>query len=279
MERKHRSSSCDQLPHGLYSVIITIVAFLAWIAATVQDRCNFAHVHGPIVTLWNATSPWIAMGLVGWNEPTRMPDGTYQTSSGGGGGGGRGGQCQLYPPSFIESLDSMWSTGKTLAFLAQCIGGGGSLFVACSLWMVFSKATWKWTGYLLCFAGLCQAMSVLVWWGNDVCQWNTCSVWNGSGSNIVSSVLWILTGGFMVIKYPKNHRRLQSLPQPADEEEDTFASNENVPLPEHGNDSHDENDTELQLQQQSMVFDDRHQVPPTKHRNDQSLLIESAQLA
>jgi hypothetical protein len=278
MERKHRSSSCDQLPHGLYSVIITIVAFLAWIAATVQDRCNFAHVHGPIVTLWNATSPWIAMGLVGWNEPTRMPDGTYQTSSGG--GGGRGGQCQLYPPSFIESLDSMWSTGKTLAFLAQCIGGGGSLFVACSLWMVFSKATWKWTGYLLCFAGLCQAMSVLVWWGNDVCQWNTCSVWNGSGSNIVSSVLWILTGGFMVIKYPKNHRRrLQSLPQPADEEEeDTFAANENVPLPEHGNDSNnDENDTERQLQQ--LDCDDRHQVPPKKHRNDQSLLIESAQLA
>ena len=94
----------------------------------------------------------------------------------------------------------------------------------------------------------------------------------------------------MVIKYPKNHRRRQSsLPQPADEEEeDTFAAaNENVPLPEHGNDSHDENDTELQRQQQSMVFDDRHQVqgvgwsspPPKKHGNDSSLLIESAQLA
>jgi len=234
--------SCRQLPHGLYSVIITILAILAWIAAAFQDKCNYAHVRGPIVEEFNATSPWLAFGLVGWNEPIPIPitttttNGTttttdiiYQSSS----------ECQSYPPFFLASLDSMWSTGKTLAFFAQCIGGGGSLFVGCSLRIIFSKATWKWTGYLFCLASLTQVMSVWVWLMNDVCQWNSCNIWNGSGMDILSSALWMIAGLLMIFKYPKNR-----LPHHHDDHhEDDHCDHHHDPDHHHDNDMmHDDHD-------------------------------------
>lgn len=183
------------MPHGPFSLAVVTLAWLAWMAALYQDGCDYAHVTGPVIsTRLNSTAPWVEMGLGAWREPTFVAENDqYETNF--------EGKCQLYP----FAMDTIWSLARTLGFLSLCLGGGGTLFGTCCLCIVFSKATWTWTGYLLCLASLCQA-SNLVWFANSMCDWNTCTLFWGSRLDIVASTLWMLAGMSAVFYYPPRRR-------------------------------------------------------------------------
>jgi hypothetical protein len=79
------------------------------------------------------------------------------------------------------------------AFLALVLGGGGALFVWCSTCFVFSKGTWRWTGYELLLASLCQAMT-FVWFGTQICTWNTCGLFGDP-----KPIYWPFVFGLQVV--------------------------------------------------------------------------------
>jgi hypothetical protein len=84
------------------------------------------------------------------------------------------GRCpQEYPEE--QLVDTAWSAARAFAFLALVLGSGSTVVMWCSTCFVFSKVTWKWTGYGLLLATLCQAF-VYVCFSTQLCIWNTCTL-------------------------------------------------------------------------------------------------------
>jgi hypothetical protein len=111
--------------------------------------------------------------------------------------------CIDYPIEVtLGIMDSSWNTARTFAFLGLVLGGAGSSFLFCSICFVFSKATWRWTGYDLLLASLCQIISLCTWFNTQLCTWNTCSLGRGSKSDIAAVILWSIAGVMVVFYYP-----------------------------------------------------------------------------
>jgi hypothetical protein len=190
------------LPHGWYAVLVAILASIAWTTSWFQDGCNFAIVEGPLViqldpTFTSETVPFLQFGLSTFREPSKL-DGTnnYTISL--------TGNCTEYPqPQLL--VDTKWSTARAFDFLALVLGGGGTLFVWCSTCFVFSRVTWRWTGYGLILASLCQA-TVYVWFTTLICSWNTCTWSYGSQSDLLAVIFWVVSGILMISKYPPPQR-------------------------------------------------------------------------
>ena len=111
--------------------------------------------------------------------------------------------CIDYPIEVtLGIMDSSWNTARTFAFLGLVLGGAGSSFLFCSICFVFSKATWRWTGYDLLLASLCQIISLGTWFNTQLCTWNTCNLGRGSKSDIAAVILWTIAGVMVVSYYP-----------------------------------------------------------------------------
>ena len=111
--------------------------------------------------------------------------------------------CIDYPIEVtLGIMDSSWNTARTFAFLGLVLGGAGSSFLFCSICFVFSKATWRWTGYDLLLASLCQIISLGTWFNTQLCTWNTCHLGRGSKSDIAAVILWTIAGVMVVSYYP-----------------------------------------------------------------------------
>jgi hypothetical protein len=172
--------------------MIATLASIAWFASLFQDGCDFSQVTGPIVSQLasNSLVPWLEFGIGAYREPVLLNDGTYESSF--------DGECLLYPDDLI---DAAWTTSRAFAFLALVMGGGGTLFVWFSTCFVFSKGTWRWSGYELLAASLCQAIA-FCWYSTQICSWNTCSMFWGSQADIVATVLWFVCGMLILLRYP-----------------------------------------------------------------------------
>ncbi|KAG7336896.1 hypothetical protein IV203_032197 [Nitzschia inconspicua] len=204
-------SPCRALPHGWYSVFVAILATVAWLSSWVQETCNFAIVTGPIVaeldpTFTSQAIPFLEFGLSAFREPAVDQFGNYTVSL--------RGSCTEYPDG--QLIDSIWNTSRFFAFLALVLGGGSSLFVWCSTCFVFSRATWRWTGYCLVLASLCQA-TVFLWFMTQLCSWNACTLSDGSKADLLAVVLLMLSACLMFIKYPTPAIR-ELIPREDDEE-------------------------------------------------------------
>jgi hypothetical protein len=201
---------CRALPHGWYAVLVAILATIAWLSSLFQDGCNFAVVTGPIVaqlhpTFTSETIPFLQFGLSAFQEPNLDEFGNYTLSL-------IGGNCTEYPEE--QLVDTMWTTSRSFAFLALVLGGGCSVFVWCSTCFVFSRVTWRWTGYALLLASMCQG-AVYVWFSTQLCSWNTCTLSYGAKSDIAAVALWMVSGMLIVLRYPPPTRQLIA----SDEEE------------------------------------------------------------
>jgi len=115
--------------------------------------------------------------------------------------------CTEYPSEVVLGImDSSWNTARTFAFLGLVLGGAGTSFLFCSLCFVFSKVTWRWTGYELLLASLCQIVSLCTWFTTQLCAWNTCQLSRGSKSDIAAVVLWTISGLMVVLNYPDTYK-------------------------------------------------------------------------
>jgi len=210
-----------------------------------QDGCDFARVQGPVVAeltpVGDLPPPWMEFGIGAFREPSAQSLAEMATanannmnlnatgsSSGSGSGSSLSLQfeqwynnlsegeknCQLFDEDTTEKfIDNAWTTARTFAFLALVLGGGGSLFLWASTFFVFSRGTWRWTGYLILIGSLCNSMTSL-WYLTSICSWNTCTMFWGSKTSILASSLWFFGGLFIVCRYPTPvTHRMQKLDQ------------------------------------------------------------------
>ena len=199
---------CRALPHGWYSIVVATLATIGWVFSLIQGSCNYAIVAGPIVqqldpTFTSQQIPFLQFGLTEFQEPqlevvdNGVADGTeiqgnYTINW-------RYGECQAYPEE--QLVDTAWSAARAFAFLALVLGGGSTLFVWCSTCFVFSKVTWKWTGYGLLLATICQGL-VYIWFSTQLCSWNTCTLSYGAKADMVAAILWGIAGWMILVRYP-----------------------------------------------------------------------------
>lgn len=238
--RRKSSSSCLLLPHGSYALFVAVLCTAAWVASVFQDGCDFAKVEGPIVQqlikVQRASSsnpndknqpipPWLEFGIGAYREPLlrlNPEDNSYAYET------NLEQACYFYPLDDDEDdstekkatstysasstlFDAAWTTARAFSFLALVLGGGGTLFVWCSTCFVFARGTWRWTGYELLLASLCQAIALGCWFTTQVCTWNECTLFVGSKADITSSALWAFGGFLVVCRYPTPHTQHQRL--------------------------------------------------------------------
>ena len=226
------------LPHGLYSLGVVFLATSGWFASLWEgDGCNYAVVTGPIVNQLDPSYTHInpvttlQLGFDSFREPPYQPEPQQQQQQqqqeDGGGTSpappppppltvtnvtdillpnwskNRTLGCKEYPDEVtLGIMDSSWNTSRVFAFLGLVLGGAGTTFLFFSICFVFSKVTWRWTGYELFLAVLCQTISLVTWFQTQLCSWNTCGLSRGSKCDIVAVGLWTVSGLMIVCHYP-----------------------------------------------------------------------------
>ncbi|EEC47786.1 predicted protein [Phaeodactylum tricornutum CCAP 1055/1] len=183
------------LPHGVYSLIPTVLTSMAWLASIFQDNCGFARLSGDIVADMTSSTevPWLEVGFTAFREPrhnmqTNQWEVVYT------------GTCLPYPD--VVEIDLIWKTSKAFAFLALVLGGGGTFFLWFSTCCVFSRGTWRWAGYEVLFASFFQALAY-IWFRTAMCTSNQCDMSNGSNADIVATLLWFMAAVVIFARYPK----------------------------------------------------------------------------
>jgi len=222
------SRSTGLLPHGLCPVVLVVLAAIGWFLSLWQgDGCNYAIVSGPIVDQldpsYTSRNPITTLEL-GFDSFRELPDivtiGPSKNSSSSifknfsatftDGNSTenlllkpRQTSCILYPPEVAMGIvDSKWTTSRSFAFLGLVLGGASSTFLGCSFCFVFSKVTWRWTGYGLLLAAVFQILSLVTWFSTQLCSWNYCGWSRGSISDLCASGVWMITGAAVICHYP-----------------------------------------------------------------------------
>eukprot|EP00545_Synedropsis_sp_CCMP1620_P005545 CAMPEP_0119015100 /NCGR_PEP_ID=MMETSP1176-20130426/10559_1 /TAXON_ID=265551 /ORGANISM="Synedropsis recta cf, Strain CCMP1620" /LENGTH=244 /DNA_ID=CAMNT_0006968367 /DNA_START=191 /DNA_END=925 /DNA_ORIENTATION=- len=184
------------LPHGAYSLFPAVLCTLAWLASLSQDGCDYSSVSGSVVQqiAKNKDVPFVEIGFVAYREPTyNEEDKTWNVAY--------TGACATYDP---DLEDSFWKAAKGFAFGALVLGGASSLFLWFSTCFIFSRGTWRWAGYQVVLAFICQALAFL-WFGTAICkdEDNSCDLFYGSKADIAASVLWFASAVLIFARYPK----------------------------------------------------------------------------
>lgn len=224
------------LPHGLYSIFLVVLSASGWFASLWQgDGCNYAIVSGPIVDQLDPSfqkeNPitTLELGFDSYRELPNMvsidlnsnnPSDDDDKSSNSISKSftttqlanatdslqlfkPRTTKCTMYPETVTQGIiDSSWTTSRSFAFLGLVLGGAGTTFLACSICFVFSRVTWRWTGYALLLAGLFQALSLVAWFRTQLCSWNDCGWSLGSISDVCALSIWALAGIMILCHYP-----------------------------------------------------------------------------
>jgi hypothetical protein len=185
---------------------LATLATIGWLCSLFQGSCDYAIVEGPIVqqldpTFTSRQIPFLQFGLTQFQEPKLILGGDAAASPTAANytiawGYGR---CQEYPEE--QLVDTAWSAARAFAFLALVLGGGSTVFMWCSTCFVFSKVTWKWTGYGLLLATVCQSF-VYVWFSTQLCSWNTCTLSYGAKADMGAAILWCIAGWMILARYP-----------------------------------------------------------------------------
>jgi len=186
--------TCLLLPHGLYSLVITILVTTGWLAALFEDGCNYAKLSGDLISdlALSPDTPYVEVGL----QAYRMPALNLQAEDW---DPVFVGQCVAYPTTVTQ--DTPWNLAKGFSFLALVLGGGATFYLWISTCCRFSRGSWRWAGYEVAAACLFQLLS-FVWFLTAMCQTNTCELFYGSKADIASSLLWLLAAVLIFCHYP-----------------------------------------------------------------------------
>jgi len=193
---------------------------MAWIASLAQDGCDFSRLTGPSVAVLTQSDavPYLEVGFNSY----RQPEFVRETNE----------WRVQYSKSCIdysgEIPDIYWNAARIFAFMALVFGGGGALFLWFSSCFVFGPGTWRWAGYEILAASIFQTLSFL-WFLTSMCtsEGNTCELFFGSKSNIISASLWFVSALSIFTRYPKPSRKLKSGKN--NEEESNWSDTENDP--------------------------------------------------
>lgn len=216
--------SCRLLPHGAYSLVPAVFATLAWLCSISQDGCDFARLEGPIVReITNSEIiPFLEIGFVAYRKPQyHAEDDSWRVLY--------AGTCLFFDSSI---QDSYWTAAKALAFVALVLGGAGALFVCFSTCFVFSRATWRWAGYQIMLACLCQCLSFL-WFATDICYVNSCDLFFGSKADICASVFYLGAGLLILTRYPNPTPKVDNRQFNPPQVETTDTGGNGIPLEGH----------------------------------------------
>ena len=184
---------CLLLPHGLYSVVISVLVTVGWLAALFEDGCNYAKLSGNLDAFSvSDDTPFIEVGLQAYRMPkvnveTDIWDPVLK------------GVCVAYPSEV--NMDAPWNLAKAFSFLALVLGGGATFYLWISACCRFSRGSWRWAGYEVAAAALFQIFS-FVWFHTELCRTNTCELFYGSRSDIASAMLWLLAAVLIFCHYP-----------------------------------------------------------------------------
>jgi hypothetical protein len=171
---------------------------MAWLASLFQDGCDFSKLTGPTVQdlAVNPSVPWLEVGFSAFREPyLNTQSGNWEVVY--------TGPCFAYPDDGTVSQDTFWNVSRAFDFLALVLGGAGCFFLWFTSCCVFSRGTWRWTGYELLLASIFQSLSFL-WFKTSLCHapGNSCGLFWGSKADIVSAVLWMVAAFSIFCRYP-----------------------------------------------------------------------------
>jgi len=188
--------SCRMLPHGSYSLIPAILTTMGWLASLFQDGCDYSKLTGDTVRAIATEDgvPYLEVGFAAYRQPTLdTKSGNWQVVY--------VGQCLDYPSGVPRG--SYWTAAMVFDFLALVLGGSGSLFLWFTAGCIFSRGTWRWAGYEVLLACICQGLSFL-WFRSDLCHLdgNKCELFWGSKADIVSTSLWAVAAVSIFCHYP-----------------------------------------------------------------------------
>lgn len=165
-------------------------------ASLSQDGCDYSTVTGPAVEQITGSKniPFVEIGFVAYREPNYNDEKDSWSVV-------YSGPCTRYDP---ELEDTWWSAAKAFAFGALVLGGASALFLWFTSCFVFSPGTWRWAGYQVLLAFICQCLAFL-WYGTGMCRedGNSCSLFYGSRADICAAVFWFVSAIMIFCRYPK----------------------------------------------------------------------------
>ena len=186
-------ATCRLLPQGAYPLVPTVLTTMAWIASLFQDECDYVRLEGEVVSKLG-DAPWVEAGIKAYRQPRQNREtGVWEVSY--------TGKCLQYPPSLVDTDETVWKVSEAFAFMALVLGGGGTFFLWFSTCCTFSRGTWRWAGYEVFLASVCQAVS-FVFFQTTLCQENTCNLFWGSRSDILSVIFWFVASMCIFCHYP-----------------------------------------------------------------------------
>jgi len=190
-----RPSSCLLLPHGLYSLLITVLVTIGWVASLFEDGCTYARVTGPTADklALSPDAPYVEVGLQAYRVP-RYNAALAEWND------ALIGTCLAYPAESVPE-DGPWKFAKACSFLALVLGGGATLYLWISACCRFSRGSWRWAGYEVAAAAAFQALS-FVWFQTELCRENNCALFYGSQADIAATVLWLVAACLIFCHYP-----------------------------------------------------------------------------
>lgn len=199
VEPSPATTQCKCLPHGVYAVVASLFATMAWLACLSKDGCDYARVTGPIVAdiTNNPSIPFIDAGLSRYRAPILNPmNGQWVLDL--------SVPCEEYNTDVID-IDAAWTFAKITSFLALVFGGGGAIFVWFSSCYVFQRHVWRWAGYELLVATALLALT-FAWFATGMCHGNDgkdeCAMHYGARADILACILWAGATLFILCKYP-----------------------------------------------------------------------------
>jgi len=183
-------------------------------------------------------------------------------------------ECQGFSSSVVD-IDATWKTVRAFTIVAAVVGG----IVTCDLWLVhwagiIPMSHWKgvallaslglpllqgWT-FLIFRSNACQSSSFLS--SNTTTAYPDDCVWDvGSTANVVGMVLWVLTGGVMMVlgppRLPEHETARQAMEQAQRQEEEDGQTVGSEPPPEA-----------LDAEQENNNNNHHHPVLTTEHETE-----------
>ena len=187
---------CLLLPHGLYSLLISVLVTIGWLAALFEHGCNYAKLSGNLdAFLVSSDTPFIEIGLQAYRLPKVNVATVDEWDP------DLAGACVAYSDEFAATMDAPWKMAKACSFLALVLGGGSTFYLWISTCCRFSRGSWRWAGYEVALAFVFQVLS-FVWFHTELCRTNTCELFYGSKADIASAVLWLLAAVLIFCHYP-----------------------------------------------------------------------------
>ena len=231
------------LPHGWYSLGPPVLATMAWVSSLFQDGCDYAILRGDdVVQAYAAAAPFLEVGFDAYRIPEYDPDTNSWKIR-------YTGQCLDYPDTPVDiDSDPYWTAAKFLDFMSAVLGGAGAFFLWFATCCVFSPGTWRWTGYEVGAAALCQWLTFL-WFRNELCTTaGSCSMSWGAKMDIVAGTFWAVAAILILAHYPHaewHEEEEEEDEYSYDDEEGDDHHHEDAELPPYTGDHPPDNDNQL----------------------------------